>query len=118
MEMTFAIILLMTLVLGVTQVAFVLYARNIVISSAHEGARAAIERGRTESEAEAIARDVVARAAGALVQDLEVDVATVATSEGRRVMVRVRGLVRELGPIPIPIPLLSTATAHLDEAGR
>lgn len=116
--MTFAIIFLITLALGVTQVAFALYARNVVASSAHEGARAAVERGRSDAEAEAIAREVVARSTGSLIEDLSVDVATVGREGERRVTVRVRGLMRELGPVPIPIPLMSTATAHLDEGRR
>ncbi|MCA1617061.1 MAG: pilus assembly protein [Acidobacteria bacterium] len=118
-EMTFAIILLMMLSLGVVQVAFTLYSRNIVAASAHEGARAALERGRTNAEAESIVRDVIARATGRLVKDLSVDIATTKSTTGRSIIVRVRGLMSDFGPVPIPIPLSSTATAHLDEvAGK
>jgi hypothetical protein len=117
-EMTFAIILLMTLMLGVVQVAFALYARNVVAASAHEGARAAAERGRSPAEAAAIAKDVVGRATGRLIDDLTVDVATGRTARTKTITVRVRGLVTDFGPVPLPIPLSSTATAQLDEASR
>ena len=117
-EMTFAIILLMLLTLGVIQVAFTLYARNVVMASAHEGARAALERGRTQSEAAAIVREVVARATGRLIEDLTVDVAVRGSADRRFVSVRVRGLVTDFGPVPVPIALSSTATAHIDEARR
>jgi Flp pilus assembly protein TadG len=116
--MTFAIILLMTLMLGVVQVAFALYARNVVAASAHEGARAAVERGRTPSEAAAIARDVVARSTGRLIDDLTVDVAASRSADSRLITVRVRGLVTDFGPVPLPFPLSSTATAQTDEARR
>lgn len=117
-EMTFAIILLMTLMLGVVQVAFALYARNVVAASAHEGARAAVERGRSPAEAAAIAKDVVGRATGRLIDDLTVDVATNRSAGNRTITVRVRGLITDFGPVPLPIPLSSTATAQMDEAPR
>ncbi len=117
-EMTFAIVLLMTLALGVMQVAFALYARNVIAASAHEGARAALERGRTRAEAASIARAVVSRATGRLIEDLAVDVAAVGTAQRRTVIVRVKGIVTDFGPVPLPIVLSSTATAHMDEALR
>jgi hypothetical protein len=117
-EMTFAIILLMTLTLGVIQVAFTLYARNVVAASAHEAARAALERGRSESEAASIAREVVTRATGRLVDDLTVNVATRGPANRRFVSVRVRGVVTDFGPVPLPIHLSSTATAQIDEVRR
>ena len=117
-EVTFAIVLLMILSLGIVQVAFALYARNVVASSAHEGARAALERGRDPSESEAIVRDVVARATGRLVEELSVDVSTRWVGDHRIVTVRVHGVVTDFGPIPFPVPLSSTATAQMDEARR
>jgi Flp pilus assembly protein TadG len=115
-EMTFAIVLLMLLTLGVIQVALTLYARNVVAASAHEGARMAIERGRTPEEAAVIARDVVARSTGRLVEKLSVDVSTVQRAGVRLITVRVRGMLRNLGPVPMPIPLSSVAHAEMDEA--
>lgn len=117
-EMTFAIVLLMTLALGVVQVALTLYARNVLIASAHEGARAALERGRTSSEASAIVRDVVTRATGRLIDGLSVEVARSGAGTRRVVSVRVKGIVRDLGPVPLPVPLSSSATAQTDEVQR
>lgn len=111
-EATFAIVLLMLLALGVIQVALVLYARNVVAASAHDGARTAIERGSSEADAAAIARDVVRRATGALVDDLDVDIDSLQRGNELTVVVRVSGVVTDLGPIPIPIPLSSSATAR------
>ena len=110
-EATFAIVLLMLLSLGVIQVALALYARNIVISAAHEGARAAIERGTDEETAAAIARETVRRASGSLVDDLQVDVRSIQRSGELHVAVQLRGVVSNLGPIPFPITLSSRATA-------
>src|SRR5688500_10315438 len=117
-EMVFAIIFLMTLSLGVTQVAFSLYARNVVTSSAHEGARAALERGRGDEEAAAIVRAVVRKATGRLLKNFEVAVTTGRVASRRFVTVHVEGVVTDSGPVPIPFPLSSTATAQIDEAGR
>jgi hypothetical protein len=117
-EVTFAILLLMMLTLGVIQVAFALYAKNVVASSAHEGARAAIERGRSPGESAAIVRDIVARATGRLVEDLEVDVSTRRLASRRIVTVHVYGVITDFGPIPLPIPLSSRASAQVDEAQR
>lgn len=110
-ESTFAIILLMMLSLGVIQVALSLYARNIVMSSAHEGARAAIERGTDEATATAIARDTVRRATGSLVGDLGVQVRSIRRSGELHVTVAVDGVVSDLGPLPFPIRLSARATA-------
>lgn len=116
--MTFAIVLLMTLALGVVQVALTLYAGNVLTASAHEGARAALERGRSSEDAAEVARDVVKRATGRLIDDLKVDVATSQVGTRRFVSVRVKGIVNELGPVPLPIPMSSVATAQIDEARR
>ena len=117
-ESTFAIILLMLLALGVIQVALSLYARNVVAASAHEGARAAVERGFDSQRAEAIVRETVRQATGSLVDDLSVDVRTL--RRGGRVVVNVHvgGIVNDLGPIPFPIPLSSNATAYADLVTR
>ena len=111
MEAAFSIVLLMLLALGIIQVALVLYARNVVAASAHEGARAAIELGSSADDAAAIARDVVRQATGALVDDLDIDVDSRQRGDELTVAVRVTGVVTNLGPLPIPIPLSSLATA-------
>ena len=111
----FAIGLLLLLAIGVMEVAFALYGRNVVLSSAHEGARAAVELGRTPSDAIVVARRVVARSAGALVDELDVDV-RIATEEDRSVLVvvDVSGVVRAWGPVPMPVPVSVRATASRD----
>jgi Flp pilus assembly protein TadG len=110
-EATFSIVLLMLLALGIIQVALALYARNVVSASAHEGARAAIELGSSTDDVTAIARDVVRKATGALVDDLEIDVNSRQRGTELTVAVRVSGVVTNLGPLPIPIPLSSVAIA-------
>lgn len=111
-ESIFAILILLFLALGVVQVALSLYARNVVAAAAHEGARAAIERGRTESEAAAIAYSAVRGASGGLVNDLKVEVGTRQLRGEVGVTVVVSGIVSDLGPLPIPITLSSRATAR------
>ena len=110
-ETIFAILFLIIFVLGVLQVSFALYARNVVASSAHEGARAAVELGRDPSSARSIARDVVARSAGGLVRGLDVETAVGRSSNGTVVRVLVRGSLTPFGPIPISIPFTTTAQA-------
>jgi Flp pilus assembly protein TadG len=110
-ESLFAMVVLILLVTGVIQVALALYARNVVDASAHEGARAAIERGRSPQEASHIARDTVASAAGGLVDGLRVDVASQTRGEQTLVVVRVNGRIRPFGPVPVTMPVSSMATA-------
>jgi Flp pilus assembly protein TadG len=110
-ESLFAILFLVLLVTGVIQIALGLYARNVIAASAHEGARAAIERGRTAEEASAIARGTVKSAAGGLVDELQVDVASQPVGERQLVVVSVVGRVRPLGPVPITMHLSTRATA-------
>lgn len=110
-ESTFAIILVLALVLGAVEVAFALYGRNVVLASAHEAARAGVEVGRTPEEAGAIAEDSARRSAGGLMDDLDVDVAFVDTPGRDVVRVRVRGKLKPLGPVPLPISIDTVATA-------
>jgi len=104
-ESIFAIVFLMLLSLGVAQVALTLYGRNVVIASAHEGARAATELGRSEQEAEAIALRTTRSATGSLVDDLEIDVLTEPVGEDDLITVRLRGRLAAVGPVPITIPV-------------
>lgn len=110
-EATFAIVLLMVIVLGVVEVAFALYSRNVVAAAAHEGARAALEFGSTADEAARVARSTVETSAGGLVTDLEIDVARSATDRERRVVVQVTGRLKPFGPVPIAVPFRETAHA-------
>jgi len=110
-ESTFAIVFLLLLVLGTIEVAFALYARNVVMASAHEGARAALELGTDRQTAAAVARRTVIRSAGGLVRDLDVKVRSNEVGRLRSVRVAVTGRLAPFGPVPIPIPLSASADA-------
>lgn len=105
-----ALVVLLVLTLGAVQVAFALYARNVVMSAAHEGARAVVERGAVVGDAEEVAAAVVARSAGGLVDDLAVDVATTATT----IRVSVRAKTAAFGPVPVRVPLTASATSFVE----
>ena len=113
-EGVFAIVMLIVMVLGALQVAFALYARNVLASAAHEGVRAAVERRAAAGDAVAVVAATVRRAAGGLIED----VAVTAVERGGRLTVRVRGTLDPVGPAPVSIPLVATATAVLDSAAR
>jgi hypothetical protein len=111
-EATFAMVLLMVFALGVMQVALVLYGRNVLAASAHEGARAAVELGRGPSDAIEVAEKTVRIAAGGLVDHLEVSVTVSHGVRGRTATrVQVAGVLSALGPVPLPIPVSVAATA-------
>lgn len=111
METVFAMVILIGMVLGVIEISFALYGRNVVAASAHEGARAAIELGRSPSDAIAVASRTVRGSARGLVRGLDVSVSLQRSSEGSVVRVTVAGVLKGVGPIPLPIPVTSTATA-------
>jgi Flp pilus assembly protein TadG len=111
LETIFAMALLGLLVLGTIQVSLVLYAKNVLASSAHEGARSAVELGRDLADADRIATNVVSRSAGGLVNDLEVATMVERSGVSETVIVRVTGSVAPLGPIPVSIPFSTTARA-------
>ena len=111
-------ILLLLLMLGVIQVGLALYARNVVIASAHEGARAAVEREASGGDAEEVAITTVQQSAGGLVRNLNVDVDTSRSRGLTNLTVRVTGTVGSLGPVPIPIPVSVQATASRPDHPR
>lgn len=113
-ESIFAIVLLVTLTLGALQVGFALYARNVVASAAHEGARALAERGALGGDAEAVARSVVRRSAGGLVEDVRVEVSAAARGAARVVNVDVHAATAPFGPVPVTVPLRASATAVVE----
>jgi hypothetical protein len=110
-ESIFAIVFLMVMAMGVAQLALTLYGRNVVIASAHEGARAATELGRTVSEAEEIARRTTRSATGALVDDLDVQVLSEPIGDDTRITVRLSGRLTTIGPVPISVPIDTRATS-------
>jgi Flp pilus assembly protein TadG len=111
LELTFAIVFLMLLSLGAIQVGLTLYARNVVLSAAHEGARAAVELGRQTSDASETARRYVERGAGGVVDDLRVSTSTIETRGRLLARVMVTGRLDVPGPVPVSIPVRTTATA-------
>ena len=111
LETIFAMVLLVLLVLGAIQVSLVLYARNVLASAAHEGARSAIESGRDPATADRIATSVVHRSAGGLVDELDVSTMVDERGGSEIVLVRVTGTVGSLGPIPVSVPFSTTARA-------
>ena len=114
-ESVLSIALLLLLTLGVMEVAFALYGRNVLISSAHEGARAAIELGRDPGDAAAVAERTVRLSAGGLVDELDVDVGVAQDGDSSLVVVRVTGLVEPWGPVPLPVPVSARATASRED---
>jgi hypothetical protein len=110
-EAVFAIVFVMMMALGVIQVAFTLYARNVVDSSAHEGARAGIESGRSLDEAEAMAAEVVRNGAGGLVDDLQVTSDIWISGDDEVLRIRVTGRLRSFGIVPFEASFDRTATA-------
>jgi hypothetical protein len=110
-ESIFGIVFLMILSLGVAQLALTLYGRNVVIASAHEGARAATELGRNSEEAEAIALRTTRSATGSLVDDLEIEVVTEPVGDDDLITVRLQGRLAAVGPIPITIPVETRASS-------
>jgi Flp pilus assembly protein TadG len=111
LELTFAIVFLMLLSLGAIQVGLTLYARNVVLSAAHEGARAAVELGRQTYDASETARRYVERGAGGVVDDLRVSTSTIETRGRLLARVMVTGRLDVPGPVPVSIPVRTTATA-------
>ncbi|MFN2524750.1 MAG: TadE family protein [Actinomycetota bacterium] len=105
-----SIVVLIFFSLGIIGVALALYGRNVLIASAHEGARAAMERGTDLSEAAEIARETVRRAAGGLIEDLEVTVAMREFQGRNRVRVLASARIRVLGPVRVPMSVTAAAS--------
>lgn len=115
-ESVFGMLLVLFLGLGVIQVAFVLYGRNVVVSAAHEGARAGVELGRNPSDAASVARETVRHAAGGLVSKLSVEVSLSGTERERRLHVDVTGTLDGFGPLAVSIPVRASAVSTLEES--
>lgn len=112
-ESVFSILFVLFFALGVIQVALLLYARNVVMSAAHEGARAAVELGRETRDAEEIVVATVRRAAGGLVRELRVGT-SVGGAGDPVVRVEVTATLRPIGPLPVALPVRAAATARRD----
>jgi hypothetical protein len=104
----------MVLAVGAVQVALALYGRNVVASTAHEAARAGVERGATASDAEDLAVSTATKAGGRLIRGLAVSAAAADRLRTRTVEVRITGTIDVLGPLPIPVPVDVTARASTE----
>lgn len=114
----FAIAFFMLLAICVVQVAMLLYARNIVAASAHEGARAAAELGRNPRAAVAIARETIEKSAGRLLDSVDVGV-TVQSMNGQSIVtVDVSGRLEYPGPIPVSPTITAHASATREAPAR
>lgn len=111
LESIFAVVFVMMLALGAVQVAFLLYGRNVVAAAAHEGARAAVERGRDAHEAAEIAGTTVRRAAGRMARDIRVGTAMHVRGTVEIVEVEVSARLNSFGPVPLSPTVTSTAGA-------
>lgn len=110
-DAVFAMVILLVLVLGAIQVGLFLYARNVLLSSTHEGARAAVELGRTPAEAAAIARRTVHQGAGALVDGLRIEVTSSSDAGVTRYHVAVSGALDPPGIVPFGVVMSARATS-------
>lgn len=104
-------LLLLVLVLAVIQVGSFLYVRNVVRASAHEGARAALELGRTPAQAASAAEQTVRRAVGGVVEGIQVRTDSRSVDGVAEITVLVRADVRGFGPFPVPARM--EAVAHV-----
>jgi Flp pilus assembly protein TadG len=110
-ELIASLVLLIALALGGVQIALTLYARNVLLAAAHDGARRGIELGRSPAEAEALARDFIEDAAGGLVSRATVSAHARSEDNGIVLQVRVTGMIDVPGPVPIGIPFHTQATS-------
>jgi hypothetical protein len=116
-EFTLVSVLLLTLFLGVLQVAFALHTRNVLVSAAQEGARYAANADRTPAEGAQRTRQAIAEALGAGVAGrMDVRPLPLSPSDG----VPVVGM-QVSGPLPLVLlpagPLRITVRGHAVEEG-
>lgn len=119
-ESIFGMTMLLFLALGTIQVALTLYARNVVQAAVHDGSRAVVEIRGSSSDAEGVARAVIERSAGSLLEGLDVETSVLETADRFVVRVRATGKLAAPGPIPIDLPITvgSTSTREIiDVAG-
>ena len=116
-ESVFAIFVLMFMTLGLIQIALTLYARNVVMAAAHDGARAAVVIGPSRSNGAEVARGVVQQSAGSMVEGLEVSERFVESSERLTAVIVVSGRLSPSGPIPFDVPISIEASASREVLG-
>lgn len=101
--------LLMVVAVGTIQLWLLLYARNTIHASAHEAARAAVERGTTGDEARSAAILMVRRSIGGMADVVTVDVSGRRLVNRRVVTVQVDARVAPTGPLPISVSVRASA---------
>jgi hypothetical protein len=101
----------MFLALCVVQIALLLYGRNVVAASAHEGARAALELGRNPNEAAVIATETIEQSTGRLLDRVSVDVGVQTIGRRSIVVVNVSGRLSYPGPLPFSPTVSARASA-------
>lgn len=92
------------------QLAVWLWARDVAVNAADEGARIAAESGRSVDEGSARARSVLRDGLGATARHFAVD----AAQDGDAVVVRARGVAPSFVPFLPPFPVTAEGRA-LDE---
>lgn len=115
LESIFAVGLLMIMTVGTIQVALLLYARNLVQASAHEAARAAVERDVLDDVATDVARRVVHTSVAPMTRRVEVAVGRTSIGIQDVVTVKVDAILKPHGPIPVSFPV--HAVARLSTTG-
>lgn len=109
-DFVLTMLLVVPLVLGIAQVALVLHVRNVVTSSASEGARVAARSGAAPADGAARARELIARSVGARYAD-DVSVHRGSTAAGDVIVVEVAAEVPALGLFGPAVPLRVRAHA-------
>lgn len=110
LETIFGMVLLFVVTLGVIQIALLLYARNVVHASAHEAARAAIERGVHAREAPVVAADAARAAIGGIARDVRVKFERRRLAQRDVVTVQIVAQVAPTGPVPLSVTMRGLAT--------
>lgn len=113
-----ATVLILTLTLGVIQIVFTLYARNVIHASAYEGVRVAIELGASDGAAVDAASDFVTKSAGRLIDDLQVTVGRQETGGRVLVVLIASGSIRPVGLLPVHLPVRVIARSLVPEVPR
>lgn len=110
LESVFAIALVMATAVGAIQVALLLYARNVVQASAHEAARAALERGVSDEEARIVAMRMASTSIGKMARDVAVELDQRRVGRRDIVTVRVAASLVPTGPLPVSVEARGVAT--------
>ena len=104
--------LALAVALAVAQLALFLYERNVVMGSLSEGARVAAAEGRTVSDGERSARELLRQSLGGRVA---VTVPVRGTMEDGLVVLRAEGVLPSFVPLVPGLDVRMTASMHKEE---